>query len=98
MPQKKKTTGLKNSKYLGGSAGKSGRIFNSNSTAQCVRCHAIEPGTGGAVGPALDKIGSRLKRETLLEALINPSAKIRGFGQVIVTLKDGNEVMGTLML
>ena len=83
---------------LGGNAWEGRRIFNSNSTAQCVRCHAIEPGTGGAVGPALDKIGSKLKRETLLEALINPSARISpGFGQVIVTLKDGNEVMGTLM-
>jgi putative membrane-bound dehydrogenase-like protein len=83
---------------FGGNSWEGRRIFNSNSTAQCVRCHAIEPGTGGNVGPSLEKIGSKLKRETLLEALISPSARISpGFGQVIITPKDGNEVMGTLM-
>ncbi len=71
-------------------------IFNSNSTAQCVRCHAIG-NTGGAVGPALTHIGDVLTREQLLQALVEPSARIApGFGSVMLTLKDGNVVNGTL--
>ncbi|MFN8348513.1 MAG: PVC-type heme-binding CxxCH protein [Spirosomataceae bacterium] len=71
-------------------------IFNNNSTAQCVRCHAIG-GTGGAVGPALTRIGDELTREQLLQALIEPSARIApGFGSVSLTLKDGQVVNGTL--
>ncbi len=72
-------------------------FFNNNSTGQCVRCHSVD-GAGGQVGPALDNIGNVLNREQLLEALINPSARLApGFGTVTVTLKDGQEVIGVLM-
>lgn len=71
-------------------------IFNNNSAAQCVRCHAIG-GTGGAVGPSLTHIGEVLTREQLLQALIEPSARLApGFGMVSLTLKDGQVVNGTL--
>jgi putative heme-binding domain-containing protein len=72
------------------------QYFNTNSAGQCVRCHALG-GTGGAVGPALDNIGNVLGREQLLEALINPSARLSpGYGMVTVTLKDGQTVTGIL--
>ena len=49
------------------------------------------------MGPDLDKVGSRLDRKTILEALVNPSARLApGYGQVILTLDDGHEVMGIL--
>jgi putative heme-binding domain-containing protein len=71
-------------------------IFNNNSTAQCVRCHAVG-NTGGAVGPALTHIGDVLTREQLLQALVEPSARLApGFGAVSLTLKDGQVVNGTL--
>ncbi len=71
-------------------------IFNNNSTAQCVRCHAVS-NTGGAVGPALTHIGDVLTREQLLQALVEPSARLApGFGAVSLTLKDGQVVNGTL--
>jgi len=75
----------------------SGRnIFNNNSAAQCVRCHAVG-GTGGAVGPSLTHIGDELTREQLLQALVEPSARLApGFGMVSLTLKDGQVVNGTL--
>jgi len=67
-----------------------------NSTGQCVRCHAIG-GQGGEVGPSLTTIGDVLSREKLLEALIEPSARLSpGFGTVTLTLKDGLTVTGIL--
>lgn len=65
----------------GGDPGRGANIFWSNSSAQCVRCHAIDD-YGGNVGPKLNGIASRLKQEQLLEALINPSARIApGYGK-----------------
>lgn len=81
---------------FGGNRFQGRNIFNTNSTAQCVRCHAIG-GTGGAVGPSLTRIGDELTREQLLQALIEPSVRIApGFGSVSLTLKDGQVVNGTL--
>ncbi len=71
-------------------------IFNYNSTAQCVRCHSMG-GEGGSVGPNLSKIGSTLKREQLLQALVEPSARLSpGYGTVSLKLTDGQEVTGIL--
>jgi len=71
-------------------------VFNSNPTAQCVRCHSVE-GAGGKVGPALDNIANILTREQILESLIEPSARLApGYGSVTVTLKDGQVVSGIL--
>ncbi len=72
-------------------------VFNSNPTAQCVRCHAVG-GAGGLVGPSLDNIGTILTREQLLESLIEPSARLApGYGTVTVTLKDGQTSTGILI-
>lgn len=71
-------------------------VFNSNPTAQCVRCHAVG-GAGGVVGPPLDNIGNLLTREEILESLIEPSARLApGYGTVTVTLKDGQTATGVL--
>ena len=54
-------------------------------------------GSGGEVGPKLDNIGNVLTREQILEALIEPSVRLApGFGMVSLTLKDGQNVTGTL--
>ena len=72
-------------------------LFNTNPTAQCVRCHAIN-GQGGEVGPDLTAIGSKLTREQILQALVDPSARIApGYGVVSLTLSDGQTVTGILM-
>ena len=72
-------------------------IFNRNQAAQCVRCHNVG-GEGGIVGPSLKGIASRLTREQLLQALIEPSARIApGYGTISLTLTDGQEVNGSVI-
>ncbi len=85
------------STLYGGNKIKGQQIFYKNTTAQCLRCHAIK-GAGGEVGPALDGIGTQLNRTDLLLSLVAPNARIApGYGTVILTLKDGKELAGTLM-
>lgn len=82
---------------LGGNRGRGRNIFFWNSAAQCVRCHSISD-EGGKVGPSLSNIGNQLTREQILQALVDPSARLSpGFGMVKLTLKDGQQVTGTLM-
>ena len=80
----------------GGNFNKGRKYFANNATGQCVRCHSLR-GKGGIVGPALDKIGETLTREQILEALVEPSKRIApGYGNVTVTLKDGQVITGLL--
>jgi len=81
---------------FGGNRNNGRNVFNYNSTAQCVRCHNMGS-EGGSVGPNLAKIGATLSREQILQALIEPSARLSpGYGTVSLKLKDGQEVTGTL--
>src|SRR5690606_35866342 len=50
----------------GGDPRRGSRIYYQNQAAQCTRCHAIFE-IGGAVGPNLEGVGSRLTREELAE-------------------------------
>jgi quinoprotein glucose dehydrogenase len=96
-----RTTGTTTADYqeslYGGNAMLGRRYFMTSSQAECTRCHSIG-GQGGAVGPSLSKIGSTLTREQILQALIEPSARLSpGFGMVVLTLKDGQTATGILM-
>jgi putative membrane-bound dehydrogenase-like protein len=82
---------------FGGDAEKGKEIFIRNEAAQCLRCHAIY-GQGGKVGPSLEHIADRLDRTSLLTSLINPNADIAaGYGAVLLTLKDEEELSGILI-
>lgn len=82
----------------GGDARKGQRVIFQGPAAQCTRCHNFGTGPGASVGPPLRTIASRLSREQLLEALVDPSARIApGFGPVQLTLKGGKRVFGTLV-
>ena len=86
-----------NQTLYGGDVNKGRRFFNQNSTGQCVRCHSVGE-LGGSVGPALDNIGNVLTRKQILEALIEPSARLApGFGTVSVSLKNGKSITGVLI-
>ena len=49
------------------------------------------------VGPKLDGIGKRQTRAYLLESIVQPGAKLAdGFETVVLTLRDGRTLAGTL--
>ncbi len=80
----------------GGDAAKGARIFYSNQSAQCIRCHAYND-VGGNAGPRLNGVAERLSRQQILESLVNPGARLApGYGFVSLELKDGNRVSGIL--
>ncbi|MEZ5042772.1 MAG: HEAT repeat domain-containing protein [Saprospiraceae bacterium] len=81
----------------GGNIRKGGRLFFMDNSAQCIRCHIVNE-YGGEVGPDLSKIASVLKPEQLLEALVDPSARLApGYGTITLKLKDGQELVGTVL-
>lgn len=81
----------------GGNPDRGRRIFYRNESAQCLRCHSFDD-YGGNAGPRLNGVANRLSRQQILEALINPSARIApGFGVVTLQLKDGKTVSGVLL-
>lgn len=51
------------------------RLFGESNVLQCRTCHAVA-GQGGGVGPALDRVGTRLNRQQLIESLLEPSKVI----------------------
>ncbi|MEM7232037.1 MAG: PVC-type heme-binding CxxCH protein [Planctomycetota bacterium] len=63
---------------------------------RCTTCHAIG-GAGGKVGPDLSSLGGSAQTVHLLEALLDPSAKIKeGYEPVVVIQKNGTSVSGTI--
>jgi putative heme-binding domain-containing protein len=81
----------------GGDARRGSRVVFQGASSQCTRCHNFGIGTGANVGPPLRGVASRLTRDQLLEALVDPSARIApGYGPVQVTLKNGQKYFGTL--
>ncbi|MEO5995776.1 MAG: HEAT repeat domain-containing protein, partial [Chitinophagaceae bacterium] len=80
----------------GGDAERGRNIFFRGQTSQCIRCHSYDD-IGGNAGPRLNGIASRITRPQILEALINPSARLApGFGVVSLNLKNGKTVSGIL--
>lgn len=78
----------------GGNAQRGARIFYSDVSAQCSRCHMIN-GYGAEVGPDLTEVGNRLDREELLLSMIAPSAQpSSGYTPVTVTKNNDETVSG----
>lgn len=72
------------------------KIFNSP-TAGCATCHQVN-GRGVDFGPNLSEIGSKLAREALYEAIVDPNAGISfGFEAWNVELKSGDELYGLIV-
>ena len=71
-----------------------GKAIAERVESSCVTCHRI-----GAVGvdfaPALTEIGSKLPKEAIFDAIINPNAGVTmGFETTQISLKDGGAGMG----
>ncbi len=81
---------------LGGDENRGRRIFYQHQSAQCIRCHAVGD-YGGNAGPRLSGVAGRITRQQILEALVNPDARLApGFGTVKLELKNGKTVSGIL--
>ncbi len=81
---------------VGGDAEAGRRIFFGKAEVSCLRCHKVQ-GVGGEVGPDLGGIGSKQKRDYLLEAIVAPNKQIaKGFETLVLTLTDGKSVTGVL--
>jgi quinoprotein glucose dehydrogenase len=81
----------------GGDAVTGQRIFYQNASAQCIRCHVVN-GQGSEIGPDLTHVAERLDREEMLQAMVNPNARISpGYGTVTLTLQSGEIVRGLLL-
>ncbi len=76
------------------------RDFQSGSNAfrsvGCVQCHQIAS-SGGAVGPDLTNVRSRMKPREVLESILEPSKTIaEGFGNTILETKAGERIQGRI--
>lgn len=78
----------------GGNADAGRKIFFDRADVGCSRCHKVN-GNGGDSGPDLSGIGTRRKREHLLESLLLPNKEIStGYETVVVTMKSGKSYSG----
>lgn len=63
----------------------------------CFTCHTVR-GKGGQVGPDLSEIGTKLAKEAIVEAILEPSAGISvGYETYSLELKSGDEAYGLLV-
>ncbi len=78
-----------------GNAKQGKQVFNSSGT--CNQCHKVK-GTGKEVGPDLSEIGSKLSREDMFVAILNPNAAVSHNYETYSLLDyDGNVVTGLLI-
>lgn len=73
-----------------------GRAVFERAEATCVSCHKV--GNAGVdVGPGLSEIGSKLPKEAIYEAILNPNSGLSmGFETQQFTLRDGGAAVGIL--
>ncbi|MBN01780.1 MAG: heme-binding protein [Planctomycetaceae bacterium] len=73
-----------------------GAILFHQAHLQCAKCHATSNKTS-LLGPNLAKYDEAVKREYLLESILEPSLKIReGYQTVVVITEDGRTLNGIL--
>lgn len=78
-----------------GDAANGFRIFT-NASPGCANCHVVQ-GRGVELGPNLSEIGTKLGREALLDAILDPSAGISfGYEAWTFMLKSGDEAYGLI--
>lgn len=66
-------------------------------TSACLNCHRIAD-AGKDIGPALTEIGTKLGRDALMEAILDPNAGISfGFETHSIELKSGDEAYGLIV-
>ena len=78
-----------------GNAEKGGKIFR-RPEAACSTCHQIN-GEGIDFGPKLSEIGTKLGKDALYDAILEPSSGIAfGYEAWAFTLKNGDDLLGLI--
>ena len=78
-----------------GDAANGAKVFSRPSPG-CANCHIVN-GQGTDLGPNLSEVGSKLGKDALFEAILDPSAGISfGYEAFNLTLKNGDEVYGLI--
>lgn len=71
-----------------------GELIYRRAELQCIQCHRIA-GVGGLVGPDLSSIGAQAPADYLVEALLNPAAKVKeGYNAKLIRTVDDEIVTG----
>jgi len=66
-------------------------------TVACIKCHQVN-GEGVDFGPALSEIGTKLGKDALYEAILDPSAGISfGYEAWQIEFKNGDEAFGLVV-
>jgi putative membrane-bound dehydrogenase-like protein len=80
-----------------GDAAAGERVFFHSKGPRCFACHRID-GRGEAIGPDLSHIGSAMKREKLIESILEPSKEIApAFVTWLITTRDGKQYTGVIV-
>ncbi len=80
----------------GGDSARGREIFLNKAAVSCQRCHKLD-GEGGEVGPPLNGLAAKQKRDYLLEAIVLPNKQIaKGYDSVNIIKNDGKSVTGVL--
>lgn len=80
---------------MNGDAARGAQVFASEGP-QCSTCHRIH-GQGTDVGPDLSEIGTKLGKDAIVDAILDPSAGISfGYEAFELELKSGDEAFGLL--
>jgi quinoprotein glucose dehydrogenase len=81
---------------FGGDAVRGRDLFFNKAAVSCQRCHKLD-GEGGEVGPPLNGLAAKQKRDYLLESIVLPNKQIaKGYDSVLITKTDGKNVTGVL--
>lgn len=89
---KKATISVNEILALTGDAARGKAVFSRT----CISCHQAG-GQGFDFGPGLSEIGSKLTKESLFDAIVNPSAGINfGYETSQLDMKDGSNLMGII--
>ena len=82
----------------GGDKARGKEILRGKAETECLRCHKIEWGEGGQVGPDLVGVGQRLSRADLLASICDPNRRIAdGYQGTILFLESGRNVAGIVV-
>ena len=74
-----------------------GAVMYRRDTVGCIRCHQVN-GEGVDFGPNLSEIGTKLGKDALYEAILDPSAGVSfGYEAWQIELKNGDEAYGLIV-